>query len=167
MLLKRGLLSNISGGGTKYVVISTEIPVGAKDGINKTYSYSYIAVAETLLVFYNGQSLTENIDYTYSGNQFTLLTVAPISTTNLLVQYGYRNSTPVAPTSSEIEIPIGIKDGVNTDFTLTYAPLAETLLVFKNGQTLTENIDYTFSGITIIFLIAPIETDNLLTKYNY
>lgn len=168
MLLKRGLLSSCSGGTpAAYIATLVEVPVGVKNGINKTFSYSHTALAETLLVFFNGQALTEDIDYVASGLSFTLLTAAPTSSTNLLVQYDYRSLTPVAPTSSEIQIPAGVKNGINTDFTITYTPLPETLLVFKNGQTLTENIDYTSSGITITFVIAPSETDNLLTKYNY
>lgn len=168
MLLKKGLLSSGSGGTpTNYTVTITQVPVGDKDRSNKTFTYDHDALPETLLVFFNGQSLTDTIDYIYSGNQFTLLGAAPTSATNLLVQYGYRSLTPVVPTSSEIQIPAGIKNGENTDFTIDHPPLAETLLVFRNGQTLTENIDYAFSGVTITFVIAPIEADNLLTKYNY
>ena len=168
MLLKKGLLSSGSGGTpTNYVVTLTQVPTGDKDGSNKTFSLDRIPLAETLLVFFNGQCLTEDIDYIASGNEFTLLTDAPTSLTNLLAQYGYRSLTPVAPTSSEIEIPAGVKNGSNTIFGLTYAPLPETLLVFKNGQTLIEDIDYTISGVTITFVLAPIETDNLLTKYNH
>lgn len=168
MLLKKGLLST-SGGvtPTNYTVTFTQVPSGDKDGTNKTFTLDHSPLSETLLVFFNGQCLTQDIDYVASGNSFTLLTDAPTSSTNLLAQYDYHSLTPVDPVSSEIQIPAGVKDGVNTDFTLSHTPLPETLLVFKNGQTLTEDIDYTSSGITITFLIAPIETDNLLTKYNY
>ncbi len=168
MLLKKGLLSSGSGGTpTNYTVTITQVPVGDKDGSNKTFTYDHDALPETLLVFSNGQSLTDEIDYVWSGNQFTLLGAAPISITNLLVQYSYRSLTPVAPTLSEIEIPVGVKNGINRDFIISRSPLDETLLVFRSGQTLTENIDYTISGVTITFAIAPIEADNLLTKYNY
>lgn len=167
MLLRKGLLSCSGGSSTNHIATFTEIPTGDKNGINKIFTLSHSPAAETLLIFFNGQALTEDIDYTISGSSFTLLTAAPTSLTNLLAQYGYRSATPVAPSSSEIEIPAGDKNGINTDFILTHTPLPETLLVFKSGQTLTEDIDYTISGFTITFLIAPIEMDNLLTKYNY
>lgn len=167
-VLRKIIIGSSSGGSSRnYVVTITQVPTGDKDGSNKTFTLDHAPLPETLLVFFNGQCLTEGLDYVASGSSFTLLGAAPTSLTNLLVQYGYTSLTPVDPVSSEIEIPAGVKNGVNTDFTLSRAPLAETLLVFKNGQTLTEDIDYTSSGITITFVIAPIETDNLLTKYNY
>lgn len=53
--------------------------------------------------------------------------------------------------------PTGTIDGANTDFTLTSTPSpAASLKVYRGGalQSLTE--DYTVSGTTITFLIAPV-----------
>lgn len=167
MLLKKGLLSSCSGGGgTSYNVETVQIPIGDKNGSNKSFSVSPAPLANTSIFFVNGQGLTEGIDFTLSGSTYTLLGEAPTSVTNLLVLYNYRSLTP-ATSTPKVEIPIGVKNGINTVFEISQSPLPDTLLVLKNGQTLTEGIDYTLSGVSITFLIAPIEADNLLTKFNY
>lgn len=56
------------------------------------------------------------------------------------------------------EIPRGAINGVNTDFTLTYAPNPITYLnLYRNGVRQTQNIDYVMtSAITLRFTAASI-----------
>ncbi len=55
--------------------------------------------------------------------------------------------TPIALT--------GAVDGVNTDFTVSNAFVANTLCVLYNGQALMETDDYTVSGTTVTLGFAP------------
>ena len=65
------------------------------------------------------------------------------------------------------EIPSGTIDGTNTDFTIANIPVSGSLKVYRGGsrQKLTE--DYTFSGITITFIIAPQDGEIILVDYRY
>lgn len=65
------------------------------------------------------------------------------------------------------EIPSGAIDGSNTDFDLSNAPEGGTLDVFLNGVFLTENEDYTFSGVTITLVAPPVSGDRLTVTYQY
>lgn len=64
------------------------------------------------------------------------------------------------------ETPGGTVNGVTTDFTLVNTPSpATSLKVYVNGQRMRITEDYTFSGRTITFLIAPPTGSILLADY--
>lgn len=64
------------------------------------------------------------------------------------------------------ETPTGDIDGVNTEFVLAHSPNPTgALILIKNGQVLTEDVDYTLSGDTITLSIALEDGDALLAKY--
>jgi len=67
------------------------------------------------------------------------------------------------------EIPSGSIDGTNVIFTLAYAPLAGTVMLFYNGLHLRPGIsnDYTISGqtITMNYVIGTCPTDSLSAWY--
>jgi hypothetical protein len=58
-------------------------------------------------------------------------------------------------------IPTGTQDGSNTTFTLPLTPVSA--MVFKNTLQLTGGgVDYTLTGPTIVFTVAPLATDLIL-----
>lgn len=64
------------------------------------------------------------------------------------------------------ETPTGTVNGSNTDFTLANIPSpTSSLKVFVNGQRMRITEDYTFSGTTITFLIAPPTGSIILVDY--
>lgn len=63
------------------------------------------------------------------------------------------------------EVPSGTINGVNVTFTLTHAPIVHKISVFKNGLMLRPTTDYTVSGKTITFAVAPAGGSNLLVNY--
>ena len=65
------------------------------------------------------------------------------------------------------EIPVGIIDGVNTIFSLAATPNPGTEQVFLNGimQESGESGDYTISGSTITFNVAPVQPYTLFVNY--
>lgn len=65
--------------------------------------------------------------------------------------------------TSILETPTGTINGSNTSFTITQTPLANSLMLFFNGQLLKENTDFTLSGTTITFTVAPTNQFNNAT----
>lgn len=54
------------------------------------------------------------------------------------------------------EVPTGVVDGVNVTFTLAHAPKPTgSEEVYLNGQLQIPTSDYTISGATITFVVAP------------
>jgi len=68
------------------------------------------------------------------------------------------------------ETPTGTINGVNDTFTLSTAPSpSSSLMLFINGQLITQNIDYTLSTVTITFVASsiPMSGDTLSATYQY
>lgn len=64
------------------------------------------------------------------------------------------------------EVPSGTINGSNTAFTIGYAPMeSEVLMVFLNGLLQRQGTDYTFSGTTITFAVAPASNSTLDAFY--
>jgi hypothetical protein len=63
-------------------------------------------------------------------------------------------------------VPTGTVNGVNAVFTLPTTP-GSIVLVFRNGllQKPGGGNDYTISGVTITFVVAPLTGDSLLAVY--
>jgi hypothetical protein len=53
------------------------------------------------------------------------------------------------------EVPAGAVDGVNTTFTLTYSPVAGSLLYTLNQLPQTPGLNYTITGNVITVAVAP------------
>jgi len=65
------------------------------------------------------------------------------------------------------EVPSGTINGTNTVFTLAAAPVANSEAVYLNGvrQRRGAGLDYTISGNTITFVVAPQAGDSILVDY--
>lgn len=66
------------------------------------------------------------------------------------------------------EAPSGTINGTNVTFTLANTPTAGTVTLYKNGLILKLTTDYSISGSTITFVIAPLNsgfTDVIITDY--
>lgn len=67
--------------------------------------------------------------------------------------YGRTNSP--SPGSLPIgEIPVGVINGVNNNFTISNIPVG-LFLLFRNGLVLIRDLDYTLTGVNITFLTGP------------
>ena len=71
------------------------------------------------------------------------------------------------PTEVSNETPSGSVNDVNTVFTLTFSPIAETVKVYVNGarQLSGSGNDFTLSGSTITFTNPPSTGSNILVDY--
>jgi len=63
------------------------------------------------------------------------------------------------------EVPSGTIDGANVTFTLANTPTTGTVQLFKNGLLLIPTTDYSVSGNTITFVVAPPGGSTLLCHY--
>jgi hypothetical protein len=68
-------------------------------------------------------------------------------------------------TASYNETPSGSVNDSNTVFTIANEPITGTLLLFLNGLLQKEGDDYTRSGLTITFILAPPTGSTLLAHY--
>jgi hypothetical protein len=100
------------------------------------------------------------------GGQLTFLGLG----TGLSISGTTLNSSGAALNFADYVPVPGTPNGTQTTFTLTNAPSPATSLgVFKNGQLLQSGTgnDYTVSGSTITFTVAPLATDNLQASYRF
>lgn len=78
------------------------------------------------------------------------------------------SSGGLGPNFADSETPAGVIDGVNKTFTLAHSPSpAISLELFNNGLLQHAGGDYTLSGNTITFVVAPSIGTTLLAWYRY
>lgn len=147
-----------------------EIPVGDIDGINVAFNLQMAPTpAESLILTYNGQTLSVGIDYSISGKLITFFR-APSLGAKLIAWYRVDSGTPpvgiiTKQTSfADQETPGGIIDGLNKSFTISPTP-STPLIFFWNGQLLTPPGDYSLAGQTLNLNTPPIAGDILKTWY--
>lgn len=63
------------------------------------------------------------------------------------------------------EIPSGTVNGTNAAFTLANTPVTGKVQVFKNGLLQLETDDYTISGGTVTFVVAPLTGSKIRITY--
>lgn len=94
----------------------------------------------------------------------TTLTVAPSEVTLLFNPVG---SQGIPGTGARFSSAFtGAIDGVNTAFTMTNTPSNALFLCFLNGLLQGSN-DFSLSGSTVTFIIAPFTGDTLQFFYTY
>lgn len=65
------------------------------------------------------------------------------------------------------EVPLGVVDGINSVFTLSFIPKAGTEHVFKNGMLMSSEVsgDYVLNGNKITFNNPPLKGTSILVTY--
>lgn len=63
------------------------------------------------------------------------------------------------------ETPAGVRNGINTAFTLAHTPAAGSTAVYRNGLREVLGVGYTLSGATLDFTTAPLADDALTVDY--
>lgn len=74
-------------------------------------------------------------------------------------------STAGTLTFIDSEVPAGLINGSNTNFTLANTPAPGSLHLYKGGLRQRPTVDYTIVGPNITFLTAPDVNTNLLADY--
>ena len=162
---------NAMRSGTTTALFSDgETPAGAINGSNVMFTLaSAPGTADSLKLYRNGVLMIGGLDYALSGSTIVFVhSQTPQTGDTLQAYYRIPGTGPVA-TFVDDETPLGTIDGANLNFTLTAEPNpALSLKLFKNGDLLQQNIDYTLSGSTITFAsqaITPQSGDSLMASY--
>jgi len=144
-----------------------EVPSGGVDGTNNVF---YLANSPepsiSLMLFVNGvlQLQGANYDYTLAGA--TINTSLPLEIgSKIVATYSYVSA---GNSIAWMEIPTGVTDGNNENFSLSNAPNPpSSLMFFVNGVLQMQNHDYTLSGQIVTLVYPPISGDNLSATYSY
>lgn len=63
------------------------------------------------------------------------------------------------------ETPTGVKDGVNTTFTLAHTPAVWSTTLYRNGLREVLTVGYTVTGSSVTFTTPPLSSDVLTVDY--
>lgn len=109
---------------------------------------------ETSLVFLNGVAQVPTADYSITGSTLTF-TAAPAAATNIQV---------TSYTAEDIVTTTYTGNGSNTQFTLGTTSTTTKTVVSLNGVTQTPTADYSVSGATLVFSVAPANNDKIIAR---
>lgn len=133
-------------------------------------------IENSVKVFKNGQLLEEKKDYTLNHNTGVIAFSGIITSRNIEVNYWFKNINPTSGGSDSMfgKASIPYKENFseltfNSDtITLKETPLTYSARIYKNGQLLRENKDYSIvDGSKIIKFSAPISNRNIEVDYWY
>lgn len=155
------VMSSIVGLGTGQFV-DGEVPIGVVDGVNTVFTLASTSIVGKDSGYLNGVRIKRGVDYTLTG-QTIIFAVAPPVLSTLLWDYFVFLSNPTSYLNGEV--PVGVVDGVNTVFTLSNLPSSLKDSGYLNGVRQKRGADYTISGQTITFVVAPPIASNLLWDY--
>lgn len=165
-----GLVNGLATGTVNTAFVDGEVPSGTQNGTNALFNLANTpAAASTLMVYRNGVLLASGIDYSLNGSAITFVSrQAPQASDVVQVYYRIAGSSPT-PVFIDNQTPQGTINGTNTTFTLTSAPLPLlSLKLYKNGDLLQQNTDYTLNGTTITFasaIVTPQLGDSIVAFY--
>jgi hypothetical protein len=159
------------GGQTNLGFIDGEVPSGALNGVNATFSLANTPnPATSLELFRNGLLLQQNLDYSLSGSAITFQSGTVPQPSDTLQAFYRVNVSIAGVTFSDAEVPAGTINGANATFTLANSPNpAASFAVYRNGILQEANIDFTLSGASVTFASAstPQTGDTLLCFYRH
>ena len=129
-----------TGGGGSGGGILFETPTGAVNGANVTFT----VLNTPVYIVSDGVQYFEGAGYSLAGLTVTM-DYAPTG----FIRSAYTSSTPSELT---YEVPSGLINGVNVTYTVS---TTKTGTLFYQGQAQRPTLDYTKSGTTITFVVAP------------
>ncbi len=164
------LVNGLSAGTINTAFADGEMPSGTVNGANTTFTLvSTPSSALTLTVYRNGVLLSNGVDYSLNGATITFVSSQAPQSGDVLQAYYRLAGSSSSPLFIDDQSPQGTIDGANTTFVLTSAPTPLlSLKLYKNGDLLQQNTDYTLSGTTINFVstaVTPKVGDSLVAFY--
>jgi hypothetical protein len=155
------------------LIMWSEIPSGSVNGINKDFTIAFApSPLSAIMFFVNGvlQRQGSDSDYVMSSSTTIHINYDYRSGSNLTATYPYVAVSP-GQSISWSEIPSGLVDAVNKDFTLAHVPLpSSSMMFFINGVLQRQGLDsdYTIVSSSIIHVIHGYRSgSNLAATYPY
>lgn len=133
-------------------------------------------IENSVKVFKNGQLLKQVEDYVLNEKQGTIFFPDGVADRNIEVNYWYQNtdSSSLGSDSMFGKASIPFKENFNGDIfnsdtiTLENTPLKYSARIYKNGQLMREDKDYSIiDGSKVITFSAPISNRNIEVDYWY
>jgi len=128
------------------------------DGSTTTITIDSGRAVNDVIVSQNGFVLVPTDDYTISGTTLTFAT-APVSGAEISVRY-----LPLAGAGSYTN-GTATGDGSTTAFTIDSGRSVEDVMVSVNGVVFVPTDDYTISGTTLTFTVAPASSAEISIRY--
>jgi hypothetical protein len=128
------------------------------DGSTTAFTIDSGRAVNDVMVSQNGFLLVPTDDYTISGTTLTFAT-APVSGAEISVRY-----LPLAGASSYTN-DTATGDGSTTAFTIDSGRSVEDVMVSVNGVVFVPTDDYTISGTTLTFTVAPASSAEISIRY--
>src|SRR6056300_1532461 len=128
------------------------------DGSTTTITIDSGRAVNDVMLSQNGFLLVPTDDYTISGTTLTF-TTAPTSGAEISVRY-----LPLAGASSYTN-DTATGDGSTTAFTIDSGRSVEDVMVSVNGVVFVPTDDYTISGTTLTFTVAPASSAEISIRY--
>ncbi len=164
------LVNGLAPGTVNTSFLDAEVPSGTQNGTNAAFDLPNIPSSpSTLMVYRNGVLLANAVDYTLNGRTITYVSSQVPQPSDVVQAYYRVAGTSSTPFFIDDETPQGTINGTNTVFTLSSAPLPLlSLKLYKNGDLLQQNTDYTLIGTTITFTgqtVTPRPGDSIVAFY--
>ena len=162
-----GSLGRGSSGGLITELVLNEAPAGLINGSNSAFTIANTSADPTaVMLWLNGQLLTPGSDFTVSGNNITFLCAAPRTDDILLSMYTKVAAVKQFAMNEPVTFPI--VSGI-TKIRVANVPYpATSLMIFRNGQLLTQDFDYTLTGRDVAASGWEIDnTEIYMATYSY
>ena len=155
------------GGGLITELVLNEAPAGPINGSNSAFTIANTPADPTaVMLWLNGQLLTPESDFTVSGNNITFLCAAPRTDDILLSMYTKVVAVKQFAMNEAVTFPI---IGGITKIRVANVPYpGMSLMLFRNGQLLTQDFDYTLTGRDVAASGWEIDdTETYMATYSY
>jgi len=154
-------------GGLLTELVLNETPAGAIDGSNRVFSLADTpSSANTVMLWLNGQLLKQDSDYSVVSSTVTFLCDPPTNGDVLLSMYTKAVTVKQFAMNESVTFPL---DAGITKIRVQNTPIpATSLMLFRNGQLLTQDLDYTLTGRDVAAVGWAIDpTEVYLATYSY
>lgn len=162
-----GSLGHGGSGGLITELVLNEAPAGAINGSNSAFTIvNTPADPAAVMLWLNGQLLTPGADFAVTGKNIAFLCAAPRTDDILLSMYTKVVAVKQFAMNEPVTFPI--VSGI-TKIRVANVPYPGTsLMIFRNGQLLTQDFDYTLSGRDVAAAGWVIDdTETYMATYSY
>jgi hypothetical protein len=166
--LATGILKNTTGTGAHTIAVAADFPTLNQNttGNAATATAATTATSATTATTATAANGLNSATTTVVVNGATAPTAGQVLTATSSTAAVW--SAPGAAATFKRTTITGTLNGVNTSFTLGNTPLTGSEMIVQNGLTLNPGgNDYTLSGTTVTFTVAPQSTDTLLVWATY
>jgi hypothetical protein len=156
-------------GGTLTELVLNEIPSGVIDGENKSFFLEFSPdKPSNVMLWLNGQLLTQGLgkDYTILGREIQIGQMSVVPGDVLVTMYP-RPISVKKFSLNEVATVVMVSGSAALQIEKSPSP-SQSLMVFRNGQLLTFNTDYTESDRIVQLIGGTVEEDDVfLATYSY